>query len=46
MFKFKFEGIPGTCNEHNFVSWGGASFQIEAAGPHLRAAIETARPHN
>lgn len=42
-FKFKFQGIVGSVSPSNFVSWGNANFQIEAAKPELRAAIEAAR---
>lgn len=40
--RFHFCGQPGTL-QHGMVQWGGASFQIEAAAPELRAAIEKAR---
>ncbi len=42
---FTFAGIPGTATRtgtDTFVAWGGAHFQIEAAKPNLRAAIELA----
>lgn len=42
---FTFAGVPGTVTrsiKDTFVSWGGMAFQIEAAKPELRAAIEAA----
>lgn len=42
---FTFAGHPGTVTRSlssTFVSWGGMAFQIEAAKPELRAAIEAA----
>lgn len=43
--KFTFAGITGTASRDlsgTFVWWGGMAFQIEAAKPALRAAIEEA----
>lgn len=42
-FQFMFMGSVGYVFAGDFVSWGGAWFQIEAAGAELRAAIESAR---
>lgn len=42
---FTFAGINGTAMrsiKDTFVTWGGMSFQIEAAKPELRAAIDKA----
>ena len=42
---FTFVGVPGFAARDlkgTFVNWGGANFQIEAAKPELRAAIEAA----
>lgn len=42
---FTFAGINGTAMrsiKDTFVTWGGMSFQIEAAKPELRAAIDQA----
>lgn len=38
---FRFAGRRGRYCA-GFVTWGGAQFQIEAAGPDLRAAIDSA----
>lgn len=40
--RFQFMGIAGYLYFDNFVCWGGMAFQIEAALPALRAAIERA----
>ena len=40
---FMFDGIAGRVVDHDFVLWGGMSFQIESAAPALRAAIDAAR---
>jgi hypothetical protein len=46
-FRFTFERQHGLVHfadtDHERVSWAGMYFQIEAAGPELRAAIEAAR---
>ena len=46
-FRFTFERQHGLVHfadtEHERISWAGMYFQIEAAGPELRAAIEAAR---
>jgi hypothetical protein len=42
---FTFAGTPGFVTRtiaDTFVSWGGMNFQIEAAKPELRAAIDAA----
>ena len=43
IFHFTFDGRRGAVFPHGSASWGGAFFQIEAAGSELRAAIEAAR---
>ena len=42
-FRFTFDGIDGAVFPGGFIKWNGGSFQIEAAGPELRAAIERDR---
>lgn len=42
---FTFNKLPGSATRDlsgTFVVWGGAYFQLEAAKPELRAAIEAA----
>jgi hypothetical protein len=47
LFQFEFLGRIGYVFEGNFVRWGDMSFQLEAASPELRQAIEQARSkHN
>jgi hypothetical protein len=42
MTKFTFQGIKGSVDKFGFVCWGGMGFQIEAAGPELKAVIAAA----
>ena len=47
LFSFYFDGGKGRVfwdGAGEFVMWKTASFQIQAARPKLRAAIENARP--
>jgi hypothetical protein len=37
---FTFRGIEGSLDNYGFVCWGGMGFNIQAACPDLRAAIE------
>ena len=46
LFSLKFDGLTCYVFPHGIVSMGGWTFQIEAAGPELRNAIEAARIPN
>lgn len=39
---FTYNGIAGTLDNYGFVCWGGMGFNIQAALPHFRAAIDAA----
>lgn len=45
LYSFRFDGRTGHVFPNGFIRWGGCCFQIEAAGPALRAAIDSARTH-